>query len=241
MFINELLSPSKGDPSASNVQRVIHSPCPLFLWGTPQSLRNLLIRRLLVSSRNSHKLCPGLEVCTTHRACSGSVGCLHVSLGEKLSEISGADSAALSTSVQVRHRVRHSKSIVNSMRAQVWDMHTSSLLVLKRHCALCVRVRHTDSATGSICSISILLLRNSILDLCTVRCTSLGGPRPMANLRWCSGQMTSLTLSRQLFVRLSSRLSKISTLRLISCQMMNNSAAISRRKALRSSQCDFTI
>jgi len=79
------------------------------VWGTPYRLRNHLIRRLRVlSSRNSHGWYPGLEVRTTHRAYSGSVGCLHVSLGQ-LSQISGADSAVSSTSVHVRDRGQPSK------------------------------------------------------------------------------------------------------------------------------------
>jgi hypothetical protein len=105
----------------------------------------------------------------------------------------------------------------------------------------CVRVRHTDSVTGRVCWISILLLGYSMSDLRTVWCTSLGGPRPMPDLRCCSGHMTTLTSPRQLFVRLSSVDHKISTLGPTSCHMMNNSAAISRRKALRSSQCVFAI
>src|SRR6267154_6110361 len=73
-------------------------------------------------------------------------------------------------------------------------MHTSSLqvlkLVLKRHRAA-HQVRHTDSVTGCVCWRSILLLLYSMSDLCTVRCTSLGGPRPMVDLRSWGGHMTS--------------------------------------------------
>jgi hypothetical protein len=93
--------PIRGQTSL--IGRAENRPCSLstVLWGTPWSMRNHLIRRLLVlSSRSSHGWCPGLEVRTTYRAYSGSVGCLHVSLGQ-LSQISGADSAVSSTSVHM--------------------------------------------------------------------------------------------------------------------------------------------
>src|SRR6267154_3028796 len=121
-------------------------------------------------------------------------------------------------------------------------MHLSSLQVLKRHCARRVRVRHTDSVTDSVWWISILLLRYSMSDLRTMRCTSLGGLGAMADLRCCSGQMTSLTFPRQLFVRLFPfTLKHLPSCRHYAtlCHMMNNSATISRTKAVRSSQCVF--
>lgn len=82
-------------------QRIVHTGCPLVLWRTPQSLGNDLIRGLLVlNSKGSHGRCPGLEVYTTYRRCSGSVSCLHISPGQ-LSRISRADLAVL-TPVHVR-------------------------------------------------------------------------------------------------------------------------------------------
>ena len=61
----------------------------------------------MLSARNSHGRCQGLGVRPTHRACSGSVVYLDVLL-RQLSQISGADSAVSSTSVQVRELPRPS-------------------------------------------------------------------------------------------------------------------------------------
>ena len=56
-----------------------HQRVPITVWGRILRIERAENSRAIIKELTQR--CPVLEVCTTHRTCSGSVGYLHVSLG----------------------------------------------------------------------------------------------------------------------------------------------------------------